>query len=217
MSMNDNIKLRIEYSENDYQILINKNSTIQNLKIEIKKKLNINIDEQVLICGGYILENNKLIKDYNVTNDDKIILIKKKKEKINIEQNPINNQIIHNNIESNENLETLKITQEKGTFEKIKKVFNSVLDIFIKKDDKNNNNNNNNNNKNNKNNNNYNYNNNNNSNHERIIVPEGTYDTQLNQLIDLGFLDNEINLQLLYEFQGNIERCVEKLLQIYKN
>ena len=36
MSMNDNIKLRIEYSENDYQILINKNSTIQNLKIEIK-------------------------------------------------------------------------------------------------------------------------------------------------------------------------------------
>ena len=52
MSMNDNIKLRIEYSENDYPILINKNSTIQNLKIEIKKKLNINIDEQVLICGG---------------------------------------------------------------------------------------------------------------------------------------------------------------------
>ena len=114
-------------------------------------------------------------------------------------------------------METLKITKEKGTFEKIKNVFNSVLDIFIKKDDKNNNNNNNNNNKNNKNNNNYNYNNNNNSNHERIIVPEGTYDTQLNQLIDLGFLDNEINLQLLYEFKGNIERCVEKLLQIYKN
>ena len=82
MSMNDNIKLRIEYSENDYQILINKNSTIQNLKIEIKKKLNINYDEQVLICGGYILENNKLIKDYNVTNDDKIILIKKKKKMI---------------------------------------------------------------------------------------------------------------------------------------
>ena len=217
MSMNDNIKLRIEYSENDYQILINKNSTIQNLKIEIKKKLNINYDEQVLICGGYILENNKLIKDYNMTNDDKIILIKKKKEKINIEQNPINNQIIHNNIESNENLETLKITKEKGTFEKIKNVFNSVLDIFMKKDDKNKNKNKNNNNNNNKNNNNYNYNNNNNSNHERIIVPEGTYDTQLNQLIDLGFLDNEINLQLLYEFKGNIERCVEKLLQIYKN
>ena len=217
MSMNDNIKLRIEYSENDNQILINKNSTIQNLKIEIKKKLNINYDEQVLICGGYILENNKLIKDYNMTNDDKIILIKKKKEKINIEQNPINNQIIHNNIESNENLETLKITKEKGTFEKIKNVFNSVLDIFMKKDDKNKNKNKNNNNNNNKNNNNYNYNNNNNSNHERIIVPEGTYDTQLNQLIDLGFLDNEINLQLLYEFKGNIERCVEKLLQIYKN
>ena len=215
--MNDNIKLRIEYSENDNQILINKNSTIQNLKIEIKKKLNINYDEQVLICGGYILENNKLIKDYNMTNDDKIILIKKKKEKINIEQNPINNQIIHNNIESNENLETLKITKEKGTFEKIKNVFNSVLDIFMKKDDKNKNKNKNNNNNNNKNNNNYNYNNNNNSNHERIIVPEGTYDTQLNQLIDLGFLDNEINLQLLYEFKGNIERCVEKLLQIYKN
>ena len=107
MSMNDNIKLRIEYSENDYPILINKNSTIQNLKIEIKKKLNINYDEQVLICGGYILENNKLIKDYNMINDDKIILIKKKKENdfksmnVNIDENK--NNTVENTINNNNN------------------------------------------------------------------------------------------------------------------
>jgi hypothetical protein len=82
MSNNDNIILRIEFTEDDSinQILINKKSTIQNLKLAIKNKLNINCDEQVLINKGEILQNDKLIKDYNITNNNRIILVKEEKE-----------------------------------------------------------------------------------------------------------------------------------------
>ena len=82
MSNNDNIILRIEFTEDDSinQILINKKSTIQNLKLAIKNKLNINCDEQVLINKGEILQNDKLIKDYNIINNNRIILVKEEKE-----------------------------------------------------------------------------------------------------------------------------------------
>ncbi len=82
MSNNDNIILRIEFTEDDSinQILINKKSTIQNLKLAIQNKLNINCDEQVLINKGEILKNDKLIKDYNITNNNRIILIKEEKD-----------------------------------------------------------------------------------------------------------------------------------------
>ena len=82
MSNNDNIILRIEFTEDDSinQILINKKSTIQNLKLAIKNKLNINCDEQVLINKGEILQNDKLIKDYDIINNNRIILVKEEKE-----------------------------------------------------------------------------------------------------------------------------------------
>ena len=82
MSNNDNIILRIEFTEDDSinQILINKKSTIQNLKLAIKNDLNINCDEQVLINKGEILQNDKLIKDYDIINNNRIILVKEEKE-----------------------------------------------------------------------------------------------------------------------------------------
>ena len=82
MSNNDNIILRIEFTEDDSinQILINKKSTIQNLKLAIKNKININCDEQVLINKGEILQNDKLIKDYDIINNNRIILVKEEKE-----------------------------------------------------------------------------------------------------------------------------------------
>jgi hypothetical protein len=84
MSTNDNILLRIEFAEDDSinKISIDKNSTIENLKYEIQKKLNINYDEQVLINKGEFLQNNKLLKDYNITNNNRIILLIEEKRNI---------------------------------------------------------------------------------------------------------------------------------------
>ena len=70
------IMLQIELAENkSFSIGINEKSTIQNLKVEIKNQLNINCDEQVLICKGHILKNDKLIKDYKITDNNKIKVI----------------------------------------------------------------------------------------------------------------------------------------------
>ena len=81
MSSNDSLRLKIEFAEdNSIDISINKNSTIQNLKLAIKNDLNINCDEQVLINKGEILKNDKLIKDYNITNNNRIILIIEEKD-----------------------------------------------------------------------------------------------------------------------------------------
>ena len=75
MSSND-IVLEIEFAEDSpLFIIINEKSTIQNLKVEIKNKLNINCEEQVLISKGDILQNDKLIKDYKITNNNRIILM----------------------------------------------------------------------------------------------------------------------------------------------
>ena len=116
MSNNDNIILRIEFTEDDSinQILINKKSTIQNLKLAIKNKLNINCDEQVLINKGEILQNDKLIKDYNITNNNRIILVKEEKDpntdvqtsdkllnNDDLNKNTKNSNIIGNNIIKN--------------------------------------------------------------------------------------------------------------------
>ena len=275
MSNNDNIILRIEFTEDDSinQILINKKSTIQNLKLAIKNKLNINCDEQVLINKGEILQNDKLIKDYNITNNNRIILIieekeneiiKKKetkrgneniieKEKQNLffskgttnkkydtdsvnnnmleipnemiknEKKVTNNYILDSNSKLNEDFkssENTKETNNSNIIQKIKKGIISIFDNINIFKDKNNDEKKDNINNHFRYNNNNTFNNNNNRrifNHQKIMIPDGTYNIQLSQLNDLGFSNYEVNLQLLYEYNGNIEKCVDKLLTINQN
>ena len=227
MSTNYDILLRIEFAEDDSinKISINKNSTIENLKYEIQKKLNINYDEQVLINKGEFLQNNKLLKDYNITNNNRIILLIDEKENLmnhitsnkntanyKISEQP-NEMIEIEKKESNNNIindsENVEKSKKQNIVEKLKEVMIDIFDkinIFKDKDDDKKKNT---------------YNNFNNKNikkfkYQQILIPDGAYNDQLIKLADMGFNDYEMNVQLIDEYNGNVEKCVEQLLKIYQ-
>ena len=227
MSTNDDILLRIEFAEDDSinKISIDKNSTIENLKYEIQKKLNINYDEQVLINKGEFLQNNKLLKDYNITNNNRIILLIDEKENLmnhitsnkntanyNISEQP-NEMIEIEKKESNNNIindsENVEKSKKQNIVEKLKEVMIDIFDkinIFKDKDDdKKKNTDNNFNNKNIK-----------KFKYQQILIPDGAYNDQLIKLADMGFNDYEMNVQLIDEYNGNVEKCIEQLLKIYQ-
>ena len=68
-----------KYKNKNYLIQVKleveKNDTIENLKCKIQDKEGICPDEQILFFKGKALEDNKYIADYNIQNEDILILI----------------------------------------------------------------------------------------------------------------------------------------------
>ena len=92
-----------------YYMLIGRSDKIEKLKERCEKLSNIPIDEQILLYKGKKLSNDKLISDYNIDNNDNLIL--KKKE----EPSPVNIPLgqkfdfsLINNAFSNKNIELLQ-------------------------------------------------------------------------------------------------------------
>jgi hypothetical protein len=65
----------ISSSSFDKQIKVDPSDTIQNVKHKIKLETNIDIDKQVLYSGDQRLENEKILRDYNIDQDDIIRLV----------------------------------------------------------------------------------------------------------------------------------------------
>ena len=74
----EEIKIKIKMSSNEklFIIPIYKSDTILKLKEKCEKETNIPVFQQNLIYEGRILLNEKLIKDYNLDNEQTIILVK---------------------------------------------------------------------------------------------------------------------------------------------
>ena len=93
----DQIEVNIKLQENNqiYTLPIGKSDTVLKLKEYCKIISNIPQDQQNLLYKGKILLDEKLFSDYNIENNNNIILIKKKNPK------PLNQNSNHSN--SNEN------------------------------------------------------------------------------------------------------------------
>ena len=111
----DQIEVNIKLSEDNkiYTLPIGKSDAILKLKEYCKIISNIPQDQQNLIFKGKILLDEKLIKDFNIENNDDIILVKKEDPKtVNIpinknsnNSNPNENFIHNNNINFSNNKE----------------------------------------------------------------------------------------------------------------
>lgn len=77
----DTITLKIKMSTNNtlFDISISKSATVKELKnsCSAADKSNISPPEQNLVYKGRILADEKLLSDYNISNDHTIILVKK--------------------------------------------------------------------------------------------------------------------------------------------
>lgn len=89
-----NIILNLQLSEtNILQIKINKNKTIGTLKEEIKQLYDINVNQQVLIFGGNVLENKNYLNFYNISNNSTLILLIEEKKEKNTEKYEIKKKV----------------------------------------------------------------------------------------------------------------------------
>ena len=59
-----------------FYIDIESEDTILKLKEKINKKKKIEIKDQVLLYAGYKLEDNKTFKDYNITKNEPLIIMR---------------------------------------------------------------------------------------------------------------------------------------------
>jgi ubiquitin C len=66
----------ITFEGTKFNIEIDENNTIENLKYKIQNEHNIPIDKQILIFRGGILDNSKQIINCNLDNNNTIHLIK---------------------------------------------------------------------------------------------------------------------------------------------
>jgi len=80
----DTITLKIKMSMNNtlFEINISKTATVKELKnaCSASDKSNISSTVQNLVYKGRILADEKLLSDYNISNDHTIILVKKYSE-----------------------------------------------------------------------------------------------------------------------------------------
>ena len=107
----DQIEVYIKLKPNDkiYSLPIRKSETILKLKEYCKIISKIPQDQQDLLYKGQILLNEKFINDYNIENNDNILLVKKEEPKpVNI---PINqNSNILNTNENTFNINKIKFS-----------------------------------------------------------------------------------------------------------
>ena len=92
----EEIEVNIKLASNNqiYNLPIRKSETILKLKEFCKIISNIPPAQQNLLCNGKMLLNEKLIEDYDIENNQEIILIKKEEQKkLNIHQFSDNKEI----------------------------------------------------------------------------------------------------------------------------
>jgi len=92
----EHIEVNIKLASNNqvYNLPIRKSETIIKLKEYCQILSNIPQDKQILLYKGKILLNEKLIKDYDIENNQEIILVKNEEQKtVNINQLSDNKEI----------------------------------------------------------------------------------------------------------------------------
>ena len=73
-------KINIQYNKKNIQLNFNENETILNLKEKINEKINIPIEQQILIFNKDELKDNNLLKDYNIHKNSIIYIYSQKKK-----------------------------------------------------------------------------------------------------------------------------------------
>ena len=109
----------------EYELQIESNSiTVKDLKIEIEKLYSFDSEQIKLLFKGSVLDNSKLLSEYNITENSVIIMMNTKpKQFINNNMNNINNNI-------NQNQNIAKISKEE-TKQNISDILNDNLKIQI--------------------------------------------------------------------------------------
>ena len=109
----------------EYELQIESNSiTVKDLKIEIEKLYSFDSEQIKLLFKGSVLDNSKLLSEYNITENSLIIMMNTKpKQFINNNMNNINNNI-------NQNQNIAKISKEE-TNQNISDILNDNLKIQI--------------------------------------------------------------------------------------
>ena len=109
----------------EYELQIESNSiTVKDLKIEIEKLYSFDSEQIKLLFKGSVLDNSKLLSEYNITENSLIIMMNTKpKQFINTNMNNINNNI-------NQNQNIAKISKEE-TKQNISDILNDNLKIQI--------------------------------------------------------------------------------------
>ena len=75
------VNIKLVTNNQVYNLLIRKSETIIKLKEYCQVISNIPQDQQILLYKGKNLSNEKLIKDYDIENNNDIILAKKEEQK----------------------------------------------------------------------------------------------------------------------------------------
>jgi hypothetical protein len=109
----------------EYELQIESNSiTVKDLKIEIEKLYSFDSEQIKLLFKGSVLDNSKLLSEYNITENSLIIMMNTKpKQFINTNMNNINNN-------KNQNQNIAKISKEE-TNQNISDILNDNLKIQI--------------------------------------------------------------------------------------
>ena len=98
------IKIKMTSNAKVYSITVNKTCTVEELKQACEKETSIPVESQNLVFKGRILENSKKIDEYNVQNDNTIILVKKASQvKKDEPKQETQNQNQNQNTSNNEN------------------------------------------------------------------------------------------------------------------
>ena len=107
----------------EYELQIESNSiTVKDLKIEIEKLYSFDSEQIKLLFKGSVLDNSKLLSEYNITENSLIIMMNTKPKQF------INNNMNNNNINQNQNI--AKISKEE-TNQNISDILNDNLKIQI--------------------------------------------------------------------------------------
>lgn len=229
------INLKIKLSDDSIQqIQIINNSTIEDLKFEIESKLHYDHNKQILIRKAIILDNKKSLNDYEISDNNTIILVidneiqnEEKKPNFEIVEEKTEEKDNKNNKEKKNNENNIRIITKnnniipnkkkirdfvnKNIFKSLKNKCKNFLDKFKIWEESNENNDNN-----------------------QIINPneidedyynqyyynnefinlnqnkDDNYSENLRKLEDMGFPCSEANKALLKKY-GKIENCIDKL------
>jgi len=111
----EQIEINIKLASNNlkYNILIRKSDTILQLKEYCQILSNISQDQQILLYNGKILLNEKIIKDYNIENNNNILLVIKEESKPvnNLLFNPDLKDIILKNVNATSNNKEINVDE----------------------------------------------------------------------------------------------------------
>ena len=113
-------KINIQYDKKNIQLNFNENETILKLKEKINEKINVPIEQQILIFNKDELKDNNLLKDYNIHKNSIIYLFTKKKNEYELY------------VENNNCIYNIKFSSN-DTIENIKKEILNILSIPIEK------------------------------------------------------------------------------------